>query len=86
LMGRKGISEADWSIISQATPTDRNGTKFLTRQAIEAVNDPGAQAAAARWMGFVSDEAQFAVVNPDLATRAIVTGGGMPAGTVRGEA
>jgi hypothetical protein len=26
------------------------------------------------------------VVNPDLATRAIVTGGGMPAGTVRGEA
>ena len=86
LMGRKGISEADWSIISQATPTERNGTKFLTRQAIEAVNDPGAQAAAARWMGFVSDESQFAVVNPDLATRAIVTGGGMPAGTVRGEA
>jgi hypothetical protein len=37
-------------------------------------------------MAFVTDEAQFAVVNPDLATRAIVTGGGMPAGTLRGEA
>jgi hypothetical protein len=37
-------------------------------------------------MGFVSDEAQFAVVNPDMATRAIVTGGGMPTGTLRGEA
>lgn len=42
--------------------------------------------AATKWLAFVSDEAQFAVVNPDLATRAIVTGGGMPAGTVRGEA
>lgn len=86
LMGRKGISEIDWNIISTAMPTERNGVKYLTREAIERVPDPGARAAAARWMGFVSDEAQFAVVNPDLATRAIVTGGGMPAGTVRGEA
>lgn len=43
------------------------------------------QQAATKWMAFVSDEAQFAVVNPDMATRAIVTGGGMPAGTLRGE-
>ena len=44
------------------------------------------QQAATKWMAFVSDEAQFAIVNPDMATRAIVTGGGMPTGTVRGEA
>jgi len=44
------------------------------------------QQAATKWMAFVSDEAQFAVVNPDMAVRAIVTGGGMPAGTLRGEA
>jgi hypothetical protein len=86
LMQRKGVTEADWSIISQATPTERNGVKYLTRDAIEAVQDPNARAAATRWMAFVSDEAQFAVINPDMATRAIVTGGGMPAGTIRGEA
>jgi hypothetical protein len=86
LMQRKGVTEADWQVISQATPTDRNGVKYLTRDAIEAVQDPNARAAANRWMAFVSDEAQFAVINPDLATRAIVTAGGMPAGTVRGEA
>jgi len=86
LMQRKGITEADWSVISQATPTDRNGVGYLTHDAIMATGHPDAQAVAAKWMGFVQDEAQFAVVNPDLATRAIVTGGGMPAGTVRGEA
>ncbi|MFT3720419.1 hypothetical protein [Pseudorhodoferax sp.] len=40
---------------------------------------------ATKMLAYTLDEAQFAVVNPDLATRAIVTGGGMPAGTVRGE-
>ena len=42
--------------------------------------------AATKWAAFVTDEAQFAVVNPDLATRAIVTAAACPAGTVRGEA
>jgi len=86
LMQRKGITEADWSIISQAAPTDRNGVGYLTHDAIAAVDDAAARQAATKWMAFVSDEAQFAVVNPDLATRAIVTGGGQPGGTVRGEA
>lgn len=86
LMQRKGLTEADWNIITQAQPTQRNGLGYLTHDAIAAVNDPGAQAAATKWMAFVQDEAQFAVVNPDLKTRAIVTGGGMPAGTVKGEA
>lgn len=86
LMGRKGITEADWNIISKATPTERNGAQYLTRDGIVATGEEGAVQAATKWMAFVSDEAQFAVINPDLATRAIVTGGGMPAGTVRGEA
>lgn len=42
--------------------------------------------AATKWGAYVTDESQFAVVNPDIATRAIVTGGGMPAGTFNGEA
>jgi hypothetical protein len=41
--------------------------------------------AATKWSGFVSDEAQFAVVNPDLASRSITTGGGMRPGTPSGE-
>jgi hypothetical protein len=85
LMGRKGITEADWSIISRATPTDRGGVPYLTAEAIRATGADGAQMAATKWMAFVNDEQMTAVINPDLATRAIVTGGGMPAGTVRGE-
>lgn len=86
LMGRKGITEADWNIISQATPTERNGSKYLTRESIIESGADGADQIATKWMAFVSDESQFAVVNTDLATRAIVTGGGMPTGTIRGEA
>lgn len=86
LMERKGLTEADWNIISKAEPTVRDGVKYLTRDSIVATGDEGAQQAATKWMAFVSDEAQFAVINPDMATRAIVTGGGMPAGTIRGEA
>ena len=86
LMQRKGITEADWAVISKAAPTERNGVQYLTADAIRATGAEGAPEAATKWLAFVSDEAQFAVVNPDLATRALVTAGGMPAGTVRGEA
>ena len=86
LMQRKGITEADWAVISKAAPTERNGVQYLTADAIRATGAEGAPEAATKWLAFVSDEAQFAVIYPDIATRAIVTGGGMPAGTVRGEA
>ena len=86
LMTRKGITETDWSIIAKSKPTEHGGVNFLTRDGILATGDEGAQQAATKWMAFISDEAQFAVLNPDLATRAIATGGGMPAGTIRGEA
>jgi hypothetical protein len=86
LMQRHGIGEDDWAVISKATPTQRDGRGYLTHDSIMATGDPQAQTAATKWMAFVSDEAQFAVVNPDLTTRAIVTGGGMPAGTFNGEA
>ena len=86
LMSRKGIGEADWNIIAKAEPTERDGVKYLTRDAILATGDDGAEIAATKWLAFVTDEAQFAIINPDLATRAIATGGGLPAGTLRGEA
>ncbi len=86
LLRRKGIEEADWNIITQAAPSESNGVRYLTRDSVAAVNSEGSKQVATKWLAFVSDESQFAVINPDLATRAIVTGGGMPTGTLRGEA
>lgn len=86
LMQRKGLTEADWTTISKAEPTERDGLPYLTHDAIVATGADNAKEAATKWLAFVSDEAQFAILNPDLATRAITTGGGMPAGTIRGEA
>lgn len=84
LMQQKGINEGDWQMITRAQPAERNGVKYLTPDGIRQIE--GGQAAGDKWSAFVNDEAQFAVVNPDLATRAIVTGGGRPAGTIDGEA
>ncbi len=39
----------------------------------------------AKILGFITDESEYAVINPDLATRAIQTGGALQAGTVPGE-
>ena len=86
LMQRKGLTEAEWNTISKAEPTDRYGLPYLTHDSIIATGADNAKEAATKWLAFVSDEAQFAIINPDLATRAITTGGGMPAGTLRGEA
>jgi len=86
LMQRKGIDEVDWSVITQAKPTDRNGLHYLTKDSITSTGHEQSNQVANKWMAFVSDDAQYAVLNPDMATRAIVTGGGMPAGTISGEA
>jgi hypothetical protein len=86
LMGRKDITEADWSIITQAKPDPASRVPLLSAPAIRGTGLDGADVAATKWNAYVTDESQFAVVNPDMATRAIVTGGGAPAGSVSGEA
>jgi hypothetical protein len=86
LMQRHDISEADWQTITSSKATERDGLAYLTRQGVIETGADNAQSAATKWLAFVSDEAQFAVVNPDLATRAIATAGGLPAGTLKGEA
>ena len=85
LLQRKGITEADWAIVNRAQPTTHDAGEYLTPDSIRATGADGAQQVADKVLGFVIDEAQFAVVNPDMATRAIVTGGGRPAGTKSGE-
>lgn len=86
LLERKGITEADWKVVSQAEATKYRGGEYLTAESVRATGADGAQQIADKVLAFVIDEAQFAVINPDLATRAIATGGGLQAGTVHGEA
>jgi hypothetical protein len=85
LMGNKGITETDWAIITKATPDPLSPVALVSAPRIRATGLDGAQEAATKWSGFVSDEAQFAVVNPDLASHSITTGGGMRPGAPTGE-
>lgn len=84
-LGRKGITEADWDVVTRAQPTQFQGASFLTPEAIAASGDPRAAEVTAKVLGFITDESEYAVINPDLSTRAIQTGGALQAGTVPGE-
>jgi hypothetical protein len=82
---RAGITADDWAVLNTVSPTQFKGREFLTPQAIKASGKDGADALAAKVFGFIHDESEFAIVNPDLATRAVVTTGGTQAGTFSGE-
>ena len=82
---RKGLTADDWSVIQAAQPVTWRGSEFVTPDAIYATNDPRAGEVVAKFLGAITDESEIAVLNPDLTTRAITTGGGMQAGTAGGE-
>jgi hypothetical protein len=82
---RKGITEEDWGVITQAQLTDFQGAQFLTPEAIAAGGDPRANQVTAKVLGFITDESEYAVMNPDIATRAVQTWGGQQSGTGVGE-
>jgi hypothetical protein len=82
---RKGITEADWDVVNAAQLTDYRGMKMLTPEAIAASGHPEANQVVAKVLGFITDESEYAVMNPDLATRATQSWGGLQAGTVVGE-
>jgi hypothetical protein len=82
---RAGITEADWAVLNTVPPAQFKGRELLTPQAIKASGHPDADAIAAKVFGLIHDESEFAVVNPDLATRAVITAGGAQAGTWGGE-
>lgn len=82
---RAGFTEADWQTLQTVVPTQFKGRELLTPQSIKASGVKGADQLAAKVFGFIHDESEFAVVNPDLKTRAIVTMGGQQAGTYGGE-
>lgn len=84
-LGRKGITEADWKVVNQADLTDYRGQAMLTPEAIAASGHPESNQVIAKVLGFITDESEYAVMNPDVATRAIQTWGGQQAGTGVGE-
>lgn len=79
---RAGITEADWGALNGVALESFNGRDLLTPQGIKAA---GHGDLAERMFGFIHDEAEFAVVNPDMAARAVTTWGGAQAGTYPGE-
>lgn len=84
-MEQKGLTEADWQVIQQAEPVAHRGAQHITPDAIYATGDPRAGEVVAKFLGLITDESEVAILNPDLATRAIVTGGGRQRGTLGGE-
>lgn len=82
---RKGITEADWGVITQAELTDFHGVPHLTPEAIRASGDARSNEVVAKVLGLIQDESEFAVLNPDLATKTIASGGATQRGTIRGE-
>lgn len=81
----KGITEADWQVIRSSQPEQYRGQDMITPEGIYATGHPEAGQVVAKYLGMLSDESEVAVLNPDLATRAITTAGGTQAGTVKGE-
>lgn len=84
-MERKGLTESDWQVIQKAELTPFSGKDHLTPEAIRASADPRANEVVAKVLGLIQDESEFAVLNPDLATKTIASGGALQRGTVRGE-
>lgn len=82
---QKGLTEADWQVIQQAQPVVHRGAEHVTPDAIYATGDPRAGEIVAKYLGMITDESEVAVLNPDLATRAIVTAGGTQRGSIDGE-
>lgn len=83
-MEQKGLTEADWNLMRQARGATQYG-QMITPDAIYATGDPRAAEVVAKVIGLVTDESEIAVLNPDLATRALTTGGGAARGTGAGE-
>lgn len=84
-LGRKGITEADWDILTQVQPTEYRGQKYLTPESIMATGHENAEQLVSKVLGLIRDESEYAVINPDLFARSAQTWGGKQAGTVGGE-
>ena len=79
---RSSISESEWKILNTIPLDNFKGRELLTPQTIA---DSGHPQLAEKIFGFIKDDGEYAIVNPDLKTQAIMTFGGQQAGTWGGE-
>ncbi|SDV49183.1 hypothetical protein [Chitinasiproducens palmae] len=84
-MEHAGITEDDWSVVRQAQLTRFRDQDFLTPESIRASGHARADEVVTKVLHLITDESEYAVLNPDLATRVVTTGGGAQRGTIRGE-
>lgn len=82
---RAGITPEDWAVISKAELTHFGGKDHLTPESIHATGNERSSEIVSKVLGMIQDESEFAVINPDLATKALASGGSMQRGTIRGE-
>jgi hypothetical protein len=85
LLENKGITDADWQVITKAQLTSFSGKDHLTPESIHATGDARSSEIVSKVLGLIQDESEFAVMNPDLATKTLASGGALQRGTVRGE-
>lgn len=84
---RKGWSLEEWAVLQQVQPETWRNTQMLTPAAIQKAEgvDPGLRdRVISRLLGTITDEAEYASLGPDLATRTLQTGG-LQKGTGTGE-
>lgn len=81
-MSRAGITEQDWALVNKATPGKYNGSEYLTPDSIYATGDAAASDVVPKLLGMIREEGEFAVLNPDLATKVITSA---TPGTWKGE-
>ncbi|MBU9417147.1 hypothetical protein KTE23_11250 [Burkholderia multivorans] len=81
---RAGFTPDDWGVINRTQLTEYRGRQLLTPESIHDTGAPRAQEVVQKVLAFINNEAETAVLNPDLATRGVTTWG-IQAGTVPGE-
>lgn len=74
LLEEGGLTAADWDVVNKAAPGEYNGSKYLTPDSILATGDPRARDVIPKILAIIRDEGEFAVLNPDLRTKVIVSG------------
>ncbi len=85
MLGRYGIGAQEWALMQRVTPNEpKPGGKFLTAADIRAEGSAEARAIADRWQRAIDEEMDYAVIEGDPETRALMYGQSQP-GTAEGE-
>lgn len=91
---QRGITAADWQVWRHAVPESWRRAAMLTPESVRAIPDEALRpfgdplrvrdAAVSKLLGFITDESEYASLNPDIMTRAAVTRS-TQGGTMEGE-